>query len=247
MSSKMTLLQMTQNILSAMESDEVNSIGDTVESLQVAEEIRTSYDSLFSNYEWPSLEGFINLEALQDVTRPTYMKIPDNVEEIYWIQYNHGTAESPQYVEVTYLPQNEFFRRVAVYTQGQSPVLAVDSFWFRTDTQPRFWTTWDNNTIIFDSYNSSLDDTLQQSKALCWGRKTAAFELSDDFIPPIDVALFPVLLSEAKRMCFVNFKGVSNANEEKRSREQKVRLQKHLWRGDQRRPYNRLPDYGRRR
>jgi hypothetical protein len=37
---KMTLLEMTQNILSAMNSDEVNSITDTVESLQVAEEIQ---------------------------------------------------------------------------------------------------------------------------------------------------------------------------------------------------------------
>ena len=101
MSRKMALLEMTQNILSAMESDEVNSIGDTVESLQVAEEIRTSYDVLFSNYEWPSLEGFVNLQALQDLDRPTHMRIPDDVEEIYWIQYNHGTAANPQYSEVT--------------------------------------------------------------------------------------------------------------------------------------------------
>lgn len=238
---------MTQNILSAMESDEVNSIGDTVESLQVAEEIKTSFDALFSNYEWPSLEGFVNLQALQDVNRPTHMLIPDDVEEIYWIQYNHGTTEAPEYAEVTYLEPEQFFRRAAVYQQGQSPVINADGFYFRTDTQPRFWTTYNNNTIIFDSYMSGLDDTLQQSKALCWGRKVARFELSDDFVPPIDVALFPVLLSEAKRMCFVNFKGVSNANEEKRARDQKIRLQKHLWRADQRRPYHGRTDYSRRR
>ena len=46
---KMTLLEMTQNILSAMDSDAVNSIGDTVESLQVADVIVETYYELFAN------------------------------------------------------------------------------------------------------------------------------------------------------------------------------------------------------
>jgi hypothetical protein len=40
---KMTLLEMTQDILSDMDSDEVNSINDSVESLQVAQIIKTTY------------------------------------------------------------------------------------------------------------------------------------------------------------------------------------------------------------
>ena len=43
---KLTLLNMTQNILSEMDSDEVNGIADTVESTQVAHIIETMYYDL---------------------------------------------------------------------------------------------------------------------------------------------------------------------------------------------------------
>lgn len=239
---------MVQDILSAMESDEVNSIGDTVEGLQVAQEIKTSFEALFNNYEWPSNDGLISLSPSNDPDQPTVMTIPDEVNEIYWIKYNQGTLDAPEIAEVRFQDPELFFRYGTVYANGQSPVQLVGDFYVRTDTHPQHWTTFDNNKILFDSYNSSVDSTLQESKVICWGRKTPGFVLADDFIPPIDSALFPVLLSEAKRMCFVNFKGVSNANEERRARDQKVRLQRHLWRARQRQPFNgRTTDYSRRR
>ena len=42
---KMTLLAMVQDILNDMDGDEVNSISDTVEAEQVAQIIKTTYDS----------------------------------------------------------------------------------------------------------------------------------------------------------------------------------------------------------
>ena len=41
---KMSLLEMTQDILSDMDSDEVNSINDSVESLQVLGIIKNTYE-----------------------------------------------------------------------------------------------------------------------------------------------------------------------------------------------------------
>ena len=40
---KLTLLDMTQNILSALDSDPVDSIDETVEAVQVAELIKEAY------------------------------------------------------------------------------------------------------------------------------------------------------------------------------------------------------------
>lgn len=242
----MTLLDIVQNILSAMESDEVNSIGDTVEALQVAEEVRTAYYDLMTTYGWPTQETFVRLNASNDPDLPTVMYIPDDVEEIKWIKYNQGTPENPQYVDVAFQEPSLFFRYGSVYTSQSVPVKLVENLYVQTDRTPTHWTTFDNRTIIFDGYNSSVDDTLQQSKVLCWGRKTPHFELRDDFVPPIDSMHFPLLLSEAKRMSFVNYKGVANANEEKRNRNQRIKLQRHLWRANQRKPYHGV-DYGRKR
>mgnify|MGYP000851861889 CR=1 FL=1 len=246
MSRKMTLLEMVQNILSALESDEVNSIGDTVEALQVAEEVKTAFDDLFTNYEWPSEEGMIRLNPSLDPDRPTVMTIPDDVEEISSIHYNTGTIEQPRYVEVRYQEPSLFFRYGTLYVQRSEPIRLVDNFYVYTNQHPRFWTTFDNNTIVFDGFNSDVDTTLQASKILCIGRRTKRFELTDDFVPPIDNSQFPLLLSEAKRMCFVNYKGVSNANEERRNRNQRIRSQKFHWRTRNQRPRHGV-DYGRRR
>ena len=49
---KYTLLAIVQEILSDMDSDEVNSIDDTVESQQVASIVRSAYMAIMSNRNW---------------------------------------------------------------------------------------------------------------------------------------------------------------------------------------------------
>lgn len=250
MSARMTLLEMTQNILSAMDSDEVNSISDTVESLQVAQEIVTTYYELFASRDLPSSKQLITLEALSDVDHPTYMKIPDGVASIEWIKYKGDDGE---YVTVEYMEPVDFLDRANRLTAQDAIVSVGDlsnsaiTINFGIDQQPRFWTTFDNQHIVFNNINLALDSTMQESKSLAQAIKLPELPLTDEAVPDLDTVLFPLLLAEAKKACFINFKGVSNANEERRARRQLVRTQNNLWRGDQRRPYNRSPNYGRRR
>lgn len=241
---------MTQNILSAMDSDEVNSIGDTVESLQVAEEIKNTYYELATALKIPSNEKLMTLEPLSDPTRPNYLKIPDGVQSIAWIKY---MDEKGQYQDVRYVPPEDFIRQSQWFTNNEPFIEVADTEFLNiklrvlNNATPTVWTTFNNSLIVFNSYNSTVDSTLQESKTLCSGFEVFNFEMSDNFVPELDVFRFPLLLATAKAACFVNFKQISNANEERRSRRQMVRAQNDLWRADQRRPYNGSPNYGRRR
>lgn len=47
------LIEYVQDILSSMDSDEVNSISDTVESMQVATILKNCYEELVANIELP--------------------------------------------------------------------------------------------------------------------------------------------------------------------------------------------------
>lgn len=246
----MTLLEMTQNILSSMDSDEVNSIGDTVESLQVAEEIRNTYYELATALKLPSNEKLLTLEPLSDPTRPNYLKIPDAIQGIEWLKYKD---EYGDYQELRYMPPEQFLRQTQWFKNNEPFIVVTDPGYNNitmniiSNKNPSVWTTFDNSLIVFDSYNSDVDSSLQESKSLASGFEVFNFQLDDDFVPELDVFRFPLLLATAKAACFVNFKQISNANEERRSRRQMVRAQNDLWRADQRRPYNRSPDYGRRR
>lgn len=84
---KMTLLDMTQSILSSLGSDPVNSIADTVESNQVAEILRTTYYNMLGRYDLPEHNRLIQLVSPGDNTKPTLMLEPDGVHRIEWIKY----------------------------------------------------------------------------------------------------------------------------------------------------------------
>lgn len=241
---KLTLLEMVQDIMSDMTSDEVNSITDTVEALQVAQIIKTTYFELFSNIEIPELEALVSLEGLGDTARPNYLRIPENVDKVKWVAYDSRTNDTSSYKRLDFLRPEEF----ADYTFSRSGVegfTQVDGFWIGTTASPRFWTSFDDLHIVFDSYDSEVDDTLQQSKNLAYVRKAYDFTMEDDFIPHIDSNLFPLLLAEAKSVSFNHLKGEPNPKEEQRARRQRVRVQNDLWRAN---PKKRTgPDYSRKR
>lgn len=234
---KRTLLNMVQNILNAMDSDEVNSIGDTVESLQVAEVVRETYDYVIENIIIPGRARLIKLDSNTDADRPNVMTVPSDVDKIEWIRYNNEPVE---YME----PEN--FVRYMTQRQADDNVITVDGIFIVTDKQPQFFTSFNDNEVFFDSYDLDADSCLQQSKTLCWGQASLEFRLEDDFIPLLPTDMFPRLLSEAKATCFINYKQVANSKEEMRARQQKVANQNNRHKVGEKKPIDRLPDYARR-
>ena len=87
----MTLLEMTQDILSDMDSDEVNSINDSVESLQVAQIIKTTYYNIIDGRDYDFLYELFQLDASGTSSRPTHMKLPENIIDLKYIKYNCKT------------------------------------------------------------------------------------------------------------------------------------------------------------
>ena len=236
--SKKTLLDMTQNILSAMDSDEVNSIGDTVESLQVAEVIRETYEYITVGLDIPGRAGIIMLDASTDVDLPNQMTVPSNVERIEWVRYNGATIE--------YKAPLDFINYVAGRGDGDE-VTTIEKMAIFNDRDPVFYTSFDDDTLVFDAWDNTIGATLMQSKTLCWGQRSLAFNMEDNFSPLLPLDMFPRLLAEAKAACFVNFKQVSNSTEERRARNQKVVNMNSRFKAGTIRPIDRLPDYGRKR
>lgn len=246
---KKTLLQLTQDILSDMTSDLVNSITDTPEAQQVAQIVCTTFEEQFSGRMIPELEGIILLEALADTAHPNYLRLPDNTLTIKWIKYNRLETGDVDYADVTYLEPESFIERESRYASMGNFITVTDfsgaKFRIFNDQPPQFWTSFDDKTIMFDGYNAAKESTLQSSNSMCWGQKVPTVVMEDDWTPPIDDNLFPLLLAEAKSTCFTSLWGTPNPKEEQKAKRQGTRSQKHLWSLSQRK-YNRLPDYGRR-
>jgi len=60
---KLTLLEMTQDIMSDMDSDDVNSINDSVEALQVAQIIKTTYYNIIDGKNYAFLYELFQVDT----------------------------------------------------------------------------------------------------------------------------------------------------------------------------------------
>lgn len=89
-----TLLSMTQDILSALSSDEVSSISDTVESLQVANIIKNKYYDMVARSDPPKQDQLFQLTASGDSAKPTLMTMPSTVTRVNWIKYYNSSPNN---------------------------------------------------------------------------------------------------------------------------------------------------------
>jgi len=232
---KLTLLDMTQNILSALDSDPVDSIDETVESVQVAELIKESYFELISQRDWPFLFVLDTLTALSDVNNPTKMKIPDGINKVKWIKYNKK--------EVEYISPEDF--KYVIDTRSETPNV-VNSSGYIINRDPKYWTTYDDVYVFFDAYNSVVDNTMQASKSVIYGTQQATWVHIDSFIPNIPEKFFPTLLAEAKSQAFVNLKQQSNVREERKASRGRMAMRNEAWRNESGEiKYNTKVNYGR--
>lgn len=250
---KMTLLEMVQNIASALDTDEVSSISDTVESLQIAEIIKETFYEQFNNIFVPELRGLIRLDGVSDTSKPNYMLIPSNVNKIEWIKYKDFRADNILR-DVSYSPPEEFLNRQLQYAADGSNLYAtLDpvglTYYVRNNSPPTYYTIFDDQYVVFDSFDQDYEATLQTSNTLAYGWKSPEFLMEDDYIPPIDGNLFPLLLAESKSVAFQNLKQIASGKDEQRARRQRIRMQndKFKSRRAQYNYWNDGPNYARRR
>ena len=109
---KKTLLEIVQEILSDMDSDEVNTIDDTIESAQVAEIVRSTYFAMISNRNWPHTRKTVKLLASGSSAYPTHMKVKEDFKELCFINYNKaGQGETrKKFLPLTWIEPDDFLR-----------------------------------------------------------------------------------------------------------------------------------------
>lgn len=235
---KRTVLYLVQDILNDLDSDEVDSINDTVEAQQIAQIIETTYYEIIDGKdEWPHLNTLVQLEASADADKPTHMRMPENLQYLKWVKYNKrkSTDTRDKYADVTYLTPKDFMDYVNQRVSSNSNITEVTDFssvslLIRNDVAPTYWTSFDDDYIVFDAYDSAVDTTLQQSKSQAEGPRDATFSIEDTFIPDLPAKSFSYLLAEAKSVAFNALKQAANQKEEQRSNRQRYRMSGEKWR-----------------
>lgn len=233
-----TLLQAVQEILSSMDSDEVNNYNDTVESLQVTTILQACFYDLATDLNLPCQNEMFNLVASGNSAKPTLMTLPTNCVKLEWLKYDNALSGNSDYRNICYATRQDFVENQRGLVNQSSNVgqMVVTSnaqsfnFMYRTDMFPTMYTTIEDTQLVFDAYNSSVDTTLQASKTMAYGNLYPAFTLSNTFTPQLDPAQFRLWIQTAKTRAFNELKQQQNSEAMSQARRQKIITQKRMHR-----------------
>ena len=248
---KPTLLEIVQDILTEMSGDQVNSISDTQEATDVANVVKVVWNELIDEIDFPFHKELVTLEGLADPSKPNYMRIPENVSRIEWIKYDTRPSltsakdytpmvkmEPSDFIDfVNARPSTDTSNYVVVQHTADIPLVIgkLDS--------PSYWTTFDDEYVVFDSYDSDVEATLQTSKTICSAFIRPTFTVADDHVPDLPENMFNVLRIHALNRCMFALKQTINPKTEREENRLRVRAQRNKQRAL--RKHLDWPDYGR--
>lgn len=229
MAAKMTVLEIVQDILNDIDSDEVNSVDDTGEAVQVAQIVKSTYIAMMTNKNWPHTKRLIQVNPSGDSALPTHMTLQQEIKELCFINYDcaketDGTRRL--FKEVKYVEPDDFLRMSNNRDNTQTVISTIidpsslTPLNIRNDQAPTYFTSFDDSTFVFDSYDSSLDDTLQKHKIQVYAYIVPEFIIQDDFVPDLPVHAFTKLLEEAKSRAAIKIRQVADQKAEQESRRQ---------------------------
>tara|TARA_R110002167_G_scaffold25700_4_gene88935 strand:- start:3746 stop:4471 length:726 start_codon:yes stop_codon:yes gene_type:complete len=222
---KTTLLQIVQSILSDMDSEGVNSISDTIEAQQIASVVEDTYYNIIAARDIPEHTKLMSLTAAGNSAKPTHFSYPTNTKHIERIEYNIGTDADKNYQVIHFMEPMVFLDRMdEAGLRVETFDAGVDIF-VNSTKSPTYYTTFDDNYVIMDSYDSTVEAALQNSKVRAFGSTYPTFSQTDTHQPDLDNTMMPLLLAEAKSACFSLFKGGSDPKVEQSARRLKSYIQ----------------------
>lgn len=201
---KKTLLQLVIDVAEQCgETPPEDVISDDL-GITLANYARIVFEGMVLKYNIAAHKRITALVALSDLTKPNYMQVPSNARDIYWIKYDVTTPEHlgrTVWKTIERLDIDKFF----LYTQGRDNTLSevdeIEDFGgtpikIHNDRPPTYYTSIDDYTLIFDSYDRSVDSALQATKSLVHHLSEPTVAQTDEFMIPLPSNLFPIL--EAK-------------------------------------------------
>lgn len=245
-----TLLSIVQDVMSDASMDEVDSISDTVDSLQVANIVRGVWQEVIALADMPKHASFGQLDATSTST-PTVLSIPTGVVSLSDVAYDSRSAltDPVNYVTLTYVEPQEFFRRTNGLDEDETEVELVShssgvTYKVMNDRNPTFYTVYNNRYILCNAYLNTLDTNLQQAKTRAMMVTEPTFSLTDGYTIDLDITLMSLLKEKSKARVFSRLKQTRDADAERSARRLEIRAQTTK---DRLRGGVSYPNYGRKR
>lgn len=223
---KKTLLQVVKEVAENVNSDEVTSL--TNASIEVDDIrkicLRTLEDLILRN-DWEFLMD--KPRQLSAGTNVIEMAIPTDVKKVQTVKYRHrvGGVQSG-FTTLIYMHPDDFLHRLQNVNPAESGYDTVTlasgvELYPRNDKHPRYWTSFDETNIVFDSYDKAENATgINAADSTILATVYMDFTGSDveTWIAPMPELLFTLWVQEASADASVKLRQAEDPREERKSR-----------------------------
>jgi hypothetical protein len=153
------------------------------------------------------------------------------------------------YKTIRYKEPTEFLKYISTRNPDATNITVVEDYngsylFIQNDKDPDYWTSFDDQYVVFDSFNLDYESTVMASKSRCLAYTNPPMERANSSIPNLPDEAFPALIEESKSVAFLVLKEMANQKAEQKSARQQRWLSRKAWKAHGGIEY---PDYGRKR
>lgn len=176
-----TLLQIVQDMLSAIEAEGVTTVvsgSTTGDSLLCVNIANRTFEELITRAKWKHMKTYKPLVAGANLN-----ELKADTTDIYIDGHNIWYGDTDEEQRVNYVDPETFVQRTIGRTSADADVTVINDVKVYNDRVPSFYTTFDDETLVFDAIPDGSGLVAGDSKALVYvepaGRKGANADVYD--------------------------------------------------------------------
>lgn len=222
---KRTLLQIVKKMAQKTGSDEVTTLSeDSIEIQDMVDCALEVLEDIIYRNDWEFLKD--QLAQLEAGSNAIELSIPDNVRKIQTLRYRYEDAGVQNcFRTLRYMYPDEFMKRLQNNkpTDADTTTVTINGveLYPKTNRHPRYWTSFDEQNVVLDSYDSTQNPTgvdATDSAIIATLYLDFTGSDADSWVAPIPESLFTLWEQEAVAEAFVQFRQTENSRAERRSR-----------------------------
>lgn len=226
---KYTLLGIIQRVASEIKSDEITELDETIEAIDIRNEVQNTFDDLMSTWEWEFLKHHPRKLDAMSPAQKVKLAIPTDVKHIEKLMYNarNSVGGEPVFKNLTYLKPHEFHELVLKRQLGTNveEVDVGDGVAIRVynDQEPSYFTSYDEVTVVFDAYLKAVDASgIDPAKTAVIATLVLSAGSTGDWSPAVPEYIHNLWFQESVARCSSQIRGVENGRFERQARRAQV-------------------------
>ena len=221
-----TLLQVVKEVAENVSSDEVTSLTNaSIEVDDIRKICLRSLEDLANRNDWEFLKDR-PLQLLAG-TNIIELAIPTTVQRVQTVKYRHRNGGvQTGFTTLQYMHPDDFMHRLQNRNpaEAQYDTVTLSSgveLYPANNRHPRFWTSFDEKNIVFDSYDKAENATgITAADSAILATIYLDFTGSDveTWVAPIPESMFQLWIQEASADASVKLRQSEDPREERKSR-----------------------------